>query len=50
MNPVFWILVIISLFVGWVLLAPVFRNIGESVLNAFNEIKKSINDEEDNEE
>ena len=47
MNPLYWVLVILSAFVGWVLLAPSFRQIGEAVCRAIEQFIKAITNEED---
>ena len=47
MNPLYWVFVILSAFVGWVLLAPSFRQIGEAVCRAIEQFIKAITNEEE---
>ena len=47
MNPLYWVLVVLLTVVGWVLLAPTFRQICEAVCRAIDQFIRAIKNEED---
>lgn len=49
MNIVFWFLIVVALFILWLLLSPVFKDVGEWFLDLFNGAKREIEDDESDE-
>lgn len=46
MNIVFWLLVAIVLVCIWILAAPAFKEIGETIITTFKTVKEEMTDDE----
>lgn len=46
MNPVFWLIVILVLICVWFVAAPVFKELGEIIIDAIENAKEEMSNDE----
>lgn len=47
MNIVFWLLIAVAVFLIWIMLSPIFKHIGEIVINTKENIEDDMSDEDE---